>query len=86
MASVTGCMHSTSRAWQAGQSRSTTVLCVRKGDEASGLHVQAVGALNCSLHRMRKPSSVPQVVIMADGQVTKGSEIVKPNVRTCLSC
>ncbi|KAK9810058.1 hypothetical protein WJX72_004110 [[Myrmecia] bisecta] len=36
------------------QSRSTTVLCVRKGD---------------------------QVVIMADGQVTRGSEVVKPNVR-----
>ncbi|KAK9844015.1 hypothetical protein WJX81_001960 [Elliptochloris bilobata] len=53
-ATVSGCVHSAAGPWQAGQSRSTTVLCVRKGDE---------------------------VVIMADGQVTKGSEIVKPNVR-----
>eukprot|EP01025_Chloroclados_australasicus_P024916 TRINITY_DN24978_c0_g1_i1.p1 TRINITY_DN24978_c0_g1~~TRINITY_DN24978_c0_g1_i1.p1 ORF type:complete len:256 (-),score=26.22 TRINITY_DN24978_c0_g1_i1:765-1445(-) len=36
------------------QSRSTTVLCVRKGE---------------------------QVVIISDGQVTQGSEIIKPNVR-----
>ncbi|CAL5227214.1 g10134 [Coccomyxa viridis] len=36
------------------QSRSTTVLCVRKGDE---------------------------VVLMADGQVTRNTEIVKPNVK-----
>ncbi|KAK9841466.1 hypothetical protein WJX74_006356 [Apatococcus lobatus] len=39
---------------QAGQTRSTTVLCVRKDDS---------------------------VVIMADGQVTRDSEVVKPNVR-----
>ena len=46
--------------WQQGAfsaklaSRSTTVVCVRKGD---------------------------QVVIAADGQVTRDSEILKPNVR-----
>lgn len=34
--------------------RSTTVICVRKGDE---------------------------VIVMADGQVTRGSEVVKPNVK-----
>ena len=72
-------------AWQAGQSRSTTVLCVRKGDEASGLHVLAVCALHACLATRAQALPVMQVVIMADGQVTKGSEIVKPNVRHQLS-
>ena len=80
-ASVSGCAHSMPGAWQAGQSRSTTVLCVRKGDEASGLHVLAVCALYACLAKRAQALPVSQVVIMADGQVTKGSEIVKPNVR-----
>lgn len=85
-ASVLGCMHSMPGAWQAGQSRSTTVLCVRKGDEASGLHVLAIRALYACFATSAQAFPVPQVVIMADGQVTKGSEIVKPNVRHQLSC
>jgi ATP-dependent protease HslVU (ClpYQ) peptidase subunit len=69
--------------------RGTTVLCVRKDDQVGAaaltLHVytRAVhSACSCVAHcRGIDLAGRLQVVIMADGQVTQGSEIVKPNVR-----
>ena len=69
--------------------RGTTVLCVRKDDQV------VAAALTLDMHVRAPPSQLAaaqrlaeavrrchlQVVIMADGQVTQGSEIVKPNVR-----
>ena len=63
--------------WLLLAKRATTVLCVRKGPEvvpqpALILLIEAT-ELRLLPHK--------QVVIMADGQVTRGNEVVKPNVK-----
>ena len=63
------------------------MLCVRKDDQARCRalpgSVDAKSALSSHVHTTAEPIDVllPQVVIVADGQVTQGNQIVKPNVR-----
>ena len=66
----------------ATEQRGTTVLCVRKLDKASCTQ-QRLQPL-CPFEHLVSAADlflVTQVVIMADGQVTRGNEVVKPNVK-----
>ena len=58
------------------EQRGTTVLCVRKLDKVNAQGV-ALPVVHLHVHSL----NLVQVVIMADGQVTRGNEIVKPNVK-----
>ena len=57
---------------------STTVLCVRKNGKARPDQL-----FDKAWQKVNGPPGTPllQVIIMADGQVTRGNEIIKPNVR-----
>ena len=55
------------------------MLCVRKLDKVGVCSYQATMVLQ-RLYALHADACDMQVVIMADGQVTRGNEIVKPNV------
>lgn len=61
------------------EQRGTTVLCVRKQNKVDMCSHQVTMVLQ-RLHALHVDACDMQVVIMADGQVTRGNEIVKPNV------
>lgn len=66
------------------EQRGTTVLCVRKLDKVGCMQNARLMLLESkSGHCIPVPCLLPdvQVVIMADGQVTRGNEVVKPNVK-----
>lgn len=60
------------------EQRGTTVLCVRKLDKVGSACINCDAATSACFACSQ--SRGIQVVIMADGQVTRGNEIVKPNV------
>lgn len=62
------------------EQRGTTVLCVRKLDKAGLLTYTCMHRTEQIFCKCMMSMNLLQVVIMADGQVTRGNEIVKPNV------
>jgi hypothetical protein len=62
------------------QRHSTTVLCIQKDGEVGAPPHDAAVVPSFRL-AARAGAARPQVVMMADGQVTAGSMVVKPNAR-----
>lgn len=78
--------HSSSPRGHGSDTHSTTVLCVRKDGEVGA----GVGGIPPTVFPMPpsrrltppiSPLAISQVVLVADGQVTMGGTVVKPNVK-----